>query len=142
MKPILLLIFSFFSLTILAQSADEKEVATAVETLRKALISGNENDLRAIAAEDLSYGHSSGKVEDKKEFMERLITGDSDFKSIQLSDQSVKIVGNTAIVRHKLVAETMDKGQPGNPNLSVLLIWQKQEGTWKLLARQATRLVH
>src|SRR5687768_16925854 len=142
MKPILVLTFSLFSLTLLAQSADEKEVASAVEALRKALISGNETDLRAITAEDLSYGHSSGKVEDKKEFMERLITGDSDFKTIQLTEQTVKIVGNTAIVRHKLVAETMDKGQPGNPSLSVLLIWQKQEGKWKLLARQATKLMN
>jgi hypothetical protein len=142
MKTVLGLVFFFCSLQVFGQSADETEVAAAVEVLRKALISGSENELKAITAEELSYGHSNGKIEDKKEFVERLVTGDSDFNTIQLSDQTIRITENTAIVRHKLVAETMDKGQPGNPNLSVLLIWQKQKGKWKLLARQATRLVN
>jgi hypothetical protein len=141
MKTTLSLFFLLFSLATFAQSA-ETEVAAAVEALRKALISGNEKELKTITAEELSYGHSNGKIEDKKEFIERLVTGDSDFKTIELSDQTIKITGNTAIVRHKLVAETMDKGQPGNPNLGVLLIWQKQKGKWMLLARQATRLVN
>jgi hypothetical protein len=142
MKTALLLLFSFFSLPVFAQSKDEIEVAAAVEALRQALISGSENELKAIAAEELSYGHSNGKVENKKEFMESLVSGGSDFRTIQLSDQTVSIVADIAIVRHKLIAETMDEGKPGNPNLSVLLIWQKQKGKWKLLARQATRLVN
>lgn len=122
------------------QTAEEKAVGAAVEALKKALIDGNEADLNAIAAEELSYGHSSGKVEDRKMFVERLVSGNSDFKTIQLSEQTIRIVDNIAIVRHRLVAETNDNGQPGNPNLSVLLIWQKQAGKWKLLARQATKL--
>jgi hypothetical protein len=140
MKILFSLWILLFTLSAYGQTSEEKEVGNAVEALKKALIDGNEADLKAIAAEELSYGHSSGKVEDKKTFVERLVTGDSDFKTIQLSEQTIRIVGNTAIVRHRLVAETDDNGQPGNPNLSVLLIWQKQAGKWKLLARQATKL--
>jgi hypothetical protein len=124
-----------------AQSKDEKEVAAAVEFLRKALIDGTEKPLSEIAAEELSYGHSNGDIEDKAAFIKRLVTADSDFKTIDLSEQTIRIVGNTAIVRHRLKATTADKGVPGAPNLSVLLIFQKQNGKWKLLARQATKMV-
>jgi hypothetical protein len=121
------------------QAAEEKKVEVAVEFLRKALIDGTEKDLNLITAEELSYGHSSGKIENKKEFIERLVSGNSDFLNIQLSDQTIRVVDDIAIVRHK-VAQAMDNGQPTNPNLGVLLIWKKQKGDWKLLARQAVRL--
>lgn len=123
-----------------AQSKKEKEVATAVETLREAMVNANKTQLENIAANELSYGHSSGKIEDKAEFVEALASGKSDFENIDLKDQSIKIAGNTAIVRHKLSAKVNDNGKPATVNLGVLLIWQKQQGQWKLLARQAYKL--
>jgi len=45
-----------------------------------------------------------------------------------------------AIVRHIFKAKTNDGGKPGEVNIRVLLIWQKQKGGWKLLARQAVRI--
>jgi hypothetical protein len=142
MKTIFLTIMSLFLLnqTSLSQSRDEKDVAEAVEGLRKAMIDGSETALKDLTSDALSYGHSSGMVEDKASFIGKLVSGDSDFKTITLSDQTVKITDGIAIVRHRLVAETNDKGKPGNPNLSILLVWQKEKGKWKLLARQAVKL--
>lgn len=141
MKTILLIIMSLSVLnhTSLAQSQDEKEVAAAVESLRKAMIDATESSLKDLTSDALSYGHSSGMVEDKAGFIGRLLSGESDFKTITLSDQTIKITNNVAIVRHRLVAETADNGKPGNPNLSVLLVWQKDKGKWKLVARQAVK---
>lgn len=130
-----------FTQASLSQSKDEKDVAAAVETLRKAMIDGTEASLKNITAEELSYGHSSGKVEDKTSFVANIASGSSDFKTIDLTEQTIRIVDNIAIVRHKLVAETADNGKPGNPNLHVVLIFQKQKGNWKLLVRQAVKLV-
>ncbi len=130
----------FLSLVSLAQSADEKQVAAAVETLRKAMLDGNRAQLEGITAAELTYGHSSGKMEDKAAFVEALASGKSDFVTINLADQTIKIVGNTALVRHHLTGENNDGGKPGTVNLGVLLVWQKQQGKWKLLARQAFKL--
>jgi hypothetical protein len=142
MKKLILtfILMSFIAHASVSQSKDEKEVAEAVETLRKAMIDASESTLKAIAAEELSYGHSSGKVEDKAAFVTAIASGASDFKTIDLSEQTIRIAGNTALVRHKFVAETADNGRPGNPNLYVLLVWQKQNGKWLLLARQAVRI--
>jgi len=125
---------------LLAQSAEEKKVADAVEFLRKAMISAEQPALDRITAAELSYGHSSGKIEDKAAFIEALTTGRSDFVTIELKDQTIQIVGSTAIVRHKLTGETFNDGVTGNVSLGVLLIWQKQKGEWKLLARQAYKI--
>ncbi len=125
--------------SVFAQAKAEKMVAEAVENLRLAMVSGERKALTDIAAEELSYGHSSGTIEDKAKFVEAIASGKSDFTKIDLTEQTIKIVGKTAIVRHKLSGETMDNGKAGTIKLFVLLIWQKQGGKWKLLARQAAK---
>lgn len=124
----------------MAQNKEEAAVAAAVETLRKAMIDGDRAALDNIAAPTLSYGHSSGKIEDKATFVETLASGKSDFVTIDLSEQILSISGNTAIVRHKLDATTNDGGKPGTVKLYILLVWQLQDKHWKLLARQAVKV--
>ena len=143
MKKILaLLLITCLSVlnTAFAQSKDETAVASTVEALKKAMIDADKTALENIAADDLSYGHSAGKIEDKAEFVRAIVSNESDFVTINLTDQTIKIAGNVAIVRHKLAATTNNNGQPGTAKLSVLLVWQKQKGDWKLLARQAVKI--
>ncbi len=139
-RTFLFLMLCGCSLVMRAQTADEKAVAAAVETLRKAMVDADKAGLEKITADALSYGHSSGKVENKAAFVEAIVTGKSDFKSIELADQSITISENLALVRHKLTGETNNDGQPGTVNLGVLLVWQKQKGQWKLIGRQAFKL--
>src|SRR5262245_39937056 len=113
---VLLLVNSF----VIAQSKDETAVAAAVETLRKAMIDADKAALEKCTASDLSYGHSGGKVETRAEFVDALVAGKSDFVQITLTDQTIKIVGDAAIVRHTLQGETNDGGKPGTVKLFVL----------------------
>jgi ketosteroid isomerase-like protein len=122
-----------------AQSADEKEVANRVEILRKAMIGADIPMLKQLTAEELSYGHSSGLVEDKAAFVDQYVTGKSVFRTIDLADQTLRVAGDVAIVRHHLTGDTNNNNVPGKVDLFVLLVWQKQNGEWKLLARQAAR---
>jgi ketosteroid isomerase-like protein len=121
-------------------SSSEKEVAAAVESLRKALIDPTKSNLDNIVHDELTYGHSNGVIQDKAAFEDALLTGKSDFVTIDLTDQTIKVVGNTAWVRHTLTATNNDGGKPGQAHLYVLLIWLKQKGQWKLLARQAVKV--
>lgn len=124
-----------------AQSKDETAVADAVEKLRQAMIDGNKTVLEALVLDKLSYGHSGGHIDDKAEFVEKLASGKSDFVTIELSEQTISVSDKTAIVRHKLNAKTNDGGKAAEVHLLVLLVWQKQQGQWKLLARQAVKIV-
>jgi hypothetical protein len=122
------------------ENKEEKAVAAAVEALRKAMIDPDKGTLEKLTRDELSYGHSGGQVQDKSEFVETLTSGKSDFVTIDLSEQTIKIAGHTAIVRHQLSATTNDGGKPGTVKLSILLVWVKQKGDWKLLARQAVKI--
>ena len=94
-----------------------------------------------MAPEDLlSYGHSGGKIEDKPTFVNNIVSGKSDFVTIELADQTIAVSGSTAIVRHALNATTNDNGKAGEVHLNVLLVWVKDGGQWKLLARQAVHV--
>ncbi|PKK35422.1 DUF4440 domain-containing protein [Siphonobacter sp. SORGH_AS_0500] len=123
-----------------AQSKDETAVAEAVEQLKAAMIKGDKRALNAITNDQLNYGHSSGIVEDKAAFVDNLTNGNSVFKSITLTDQTITIVGNTALVRHILTGETANKGQAGQVKIGVLLTWIKEKGKWVLLGRQAYKV--
>ena len=133
------MLFAIITTPVLAQSKDEQSVATAVETLRKALIDPDKSTLDALVTDELTYGHSSGLIQDKAAFEAALLNKSSDFVTIDLSQQTIRIVGNTAWVRHTLSATTNDGGKPGSTRLLVLLVWVKQKGAWRLLARQAVK---
>ncbi len=136
-----LLITCFSVLNIaFAQSKDEAAVENAVETLKKAMIDADKATLESLTDEALSYGHSNGKIEDKAEFVRAIVSGESDFVTINLTEQTIKIAGNAAIVRHKLAGTTNNKGKLRTAKLALLMVWQKQKGGWKLLARQAVKI--
>ena len=103
------------------------------------MIAADKSSLDGLTAADLSYGHSNGLIENKQAFIDYLLSGKSIFTSIDLADQTIKISGDVAIVRHHLTAVTNNDHVPGKADLFVLLIWQKQNGQWKLLARQAVK---
>ena len=52
-----------------AESADEAAVRKAIDDLTKAMMAADKAKLEALVADQLSYGHSSGKVETKAEFV-------------------------------------------------------------------------
>ena len=119
----------------------EQKVAAAVESLRKALIDPDRATLDKLTMDELTYGHSNGLIQDKQAFIEALTSGKSDFVTVDLSQQTIRIVGHIALVRHILSATTNDGGKPGSTRLGVLLVWLEQkDGSWKLLARQATKV--
>jgi len=124
----------------MAQSKEDAAVNAAVENLKKAMIDGDKTGLEKITSDKLSYGHSSGKVEDKATFVDNIVSGKSDFVTIELTNQTVSVSGDAAVVRHTLSATTNDNGNPGSVKLNILLVWQKQKGQWKLLARQAVKV--
>ena len=132
---------SICTLSAYAQQTSKATVETAVENLKNVMLEPNAAALNDLAAEELTYGHSSGKIESKKEFMQAFLSGASVFKTIQLSDQKISILKNTAIVRHILTATTDDPGKGiAEIKLGIVLTWVKVGQSWKLLARQAYRV--
>jgi hypothetical protein len=111
-----------------------------LEAFRNAALKADRGQLEALTAEQLSYGHSAGRVENKARFIDGATSGQSRWKFITLTDQTTHIVGDTAIVRHTFTGESERDGKTNPVKLGVLTVWHKQDRSWKLLARQAVRL--
>jgi hypothetical protein len=122
-----------------AETADEAAVGQAVDALTKAMLAADKPRLEALTVEQLSYGHSGGVIQSKAEFVDVIVGKKTIYKSINLLEPSAKVVGPNAIVRHVFTAETEADGKPGSAKVGVLQVWLKQDGNWKLLARQAYR---
>ncbi len=125
----------------LAQGNAAAAVAEAVAALTKAMLTPDKAKLEALTADQLSYGHSSGKVEDKAAFVDVVASKKTVYKSIELSKQTVVVAGNDAIVRHAWESESgTGDGKWNVSKIGVLQVWQKQPTGWRLLARQAFKV--
>jgi ketosteroid isomerase-like protein len=123
-----------------AQGGDEAAVAQSVETLRKAQFEADRAKLAQVTSDQVSYGHSDGRVETKEQFINGVMTRKQVVKSLAFPDLKLSVVGNGAIVRHIYLAESELDGKATTTRIGALQVWQKQDGTWKLLARQGFRL--
>jgi dihydroxyacetone kinase-like predicted kinase len=119
-----------------AEASDESAIRENLEKLRKALLAADKAELEQLTAAQLSYGHSSGMVQNKSEFIDGVLNRKAVVKSLTFPDITVALAGNAAIVRHTYASESETGGKTNNVRIGVLAVWQKQQGDWKLLARQ------
>ena len=108
--------------------------------MNAAMISKDRSVLDKLTAEELSFGHSTGVVENKSEFVNNVLSGPTTFFKIDISNQSINPAGDVAIVRNISSISGTSKGQPLELKIGVLMIWKKQGDNWKLLARQGFKL--
>lgn len=126
----------------IAASADEETVAKNVEAFRTAQAAADAKALDALCAAELSYSHSDGRIEDKATFIAGATSGTSKVLSLEWKERTIRVVGDAAIVRFHWIGEsqTVADGKKSNTSLRILMVWQKQGGDWKLLARSPTRV--
>ena len=123
-----------------AQSSDEAAVSESVEVLRKGILEADKGKLGQVASEQISYGHSDGRVETKEQFVKGVLGRKQTVKSLAFPELKISVVGPSAIVRHIYLAESELDGKATTTRIGALQVWQKQDGAWKLLARQGFRL--
>lgn len=114
--------------------------AAAITALNQALIDGDSARLQQLTMGNLQYGHSTGKVEDQAMFIHNATQAGFDYLSIDIGSQTVDMVKRTAVVRQVFNAKATSNGTPTELHLTVLQVWQRDGGNWKLLARQAAKL--
>lgn len=123
-----------------ADAADDATLKGAVEALRQAMLNADKAKLEALTADQLSYGHSAGKLETKAEFIDIIASKKTVYKMLEWSDVAVTVVGTSAIVRHNWQGLSVTDGKESQSKIGVLQAWTKVGGDWKLLGRQAFRV--
>jgi len=140
MRFLMIVCFLFLSPGVWAQTKAELRISQLVKDFNQAIIHNDSIVLEQMTANRLSYGHSSGLVQNKMAFIEAVMKGPNRFKAIECHDQEIRVSGRNAVVRHIATAHIINNGNQTEIKYGNLLVWQKQHGEWKLLARQGYKL--
>ena len=129
MKFALLLLAAAFTL---AAATTEETIKANLDKFDAAAKAGDAAALNAMFADDLIFGHSSAKFENKAEAVAALVKNKPTYTH---RDVKVRTYGsNTALVNMKMHVE------PQGFDIDVLQVWIKQGKDWKMVSRQSTRL--
>jgi ketosteroid isomerase-like protein len=139
-RSFFLFVFILTGYCTLGQSRDEALISEALEQFRLAMLNPDADVLGRLASDDLEYVHSSGTVRNKQGFVDEFMKRWTNFTSVTIQDQTIKVTGENAIVRHRLLADANNPGYPSKVDIIILMVWRKENGTWKMLARQAAKI--
>ncbi len=139
---LLLTLFCCVGVLLAAESSSkaEKEVLAAMEAWKKATMSKDKSALEKLLHEDLTYTHSNVRNESKADVIKFVTTSNSTAESIVFSETTVRVYGNTALVKGKVDITNKADGKSTPNHLNILHVWLKGSQGWQLVARQATRL--
>ena len=118
-----------------------KEIIALEKRRIEATANQDAKTLDEILADDLTFTHSSGRVDTKAEFITKATTGILHYHSLSSEDVKVRQYGDTAIVTgqgivHVESARTGDNKYP----ISFIDVYVKRDDTWRMVAWQCTKL--
>jgi len=136
MRKLMTILLLFTSLVAIAQT-DESAVLQRMKELHELMVQ-NGTSVSEYVDDSLSYGHSSGWVENKTEFLSNL-SNRLDYHSIREDSVNVRVHKKVANIRYVGVFDSTLDGKRNEIRLKVLEVWVKKKKGWKLFARQAVR---
>lgn len=119
---------------------DKQAIEISINKFHQALVKPDSMALSNLTSEELTYGHSNGMIDNRVSLINSIVSGKSDYGKIEVKNQDITIKGNVAWVRCNMVAEIVETAGNRLLDLKTLYVWTKENGYWKLLARQAVRV--
>jgi ketosteroid isomerase-like protein len=137
-----LILFCAWVLTsTVSKAAEGADLVQLVESLRAAMQTKDKVQLEMLCHDQLSYGHSSGKIDDKSGFIAGATSTKWHWISLDFLDPSTKIAGDLAISRTTLAGVyEVDGGKQISIKDGVVMVWRRESGQWKLIVRQAYKI--
>jgi len=140
MRLILIIILLLANqLSVVAQK-DSSAVLGAVARLEKALLNKDSATMNGLLHKDVSYGHSSGWVQTKKEVVDDMMSGFLIYNKLEDSSINIVMSKDKAIVREKVRAVGSRDGKSFDLSLFITQVWLQSKKGWQLFARQSTKL--
>lgn len=120
--------------------SDEQQIKTLQVEFVKAILKGDTSFYEKYYADDAFSIHSQGQVYTKAQEIADLKSGSLKYDSYTIGDQKIHIDGSTAVVVTLASGKGLLESKPFNQDFRSTYVWVKQEGNWKLVLRQVTRI--
>ena len=143
MKKLLFIIILFTASFAHAQGKKEKQVMERTYELSNTVFGTKDRQaIEDLFAREATYGHSGGKLETRAEAIAGITSNKSVYKDTVLSNMTVLLEDDVAIVRHNFQAnEVNSEGKTSVLKLGLMLVWVKEKRKWRLMGRQAVRVM-
>lgn len=129
MKLAILLLTATFTL---AAASAEEIIKANLDKFDAAAKAGDAATLNALLADEIIFGHSSAKFENKAEAVAALVKNKPTYTH---RDVKIRTYGNnTVLVNMNMHIE------PQGFDINVLQVWIKKGKEWQMVSRQSTRL--
>lgn len=139
MKSNLLITLLFFCLTGFAQSKQEQEVLQLSKAKFKWIVNKNMDSLQWVLDERLTFTHSNGWVQSKKELMDDLKSNKLTYTAIDVVVASVRLYAKSAVITGKGKFTVTTDGTSTTFDLAYTETYVLQKRDWKLVSRHASR---
>ena len=97
--------------------------------------------LQAIFSDDLHYAHSNGVVDTKASFIDILVSGKTKYLAYEPVEQKFTIPApGIALMTGKARVKAVSANGEMDSVLSYLAVWREENGKWRFLAWQSTKL--
>jgi 3-keto-disaccharide hydrolase/uncharacterized protein DUF4440 len=122
-------------------SAASSAVGRLDEERTDAMVKGDLATLERLLGDDLSYVHSSTKVDTKASFIENLRSGASKYKGFEREESSTRLFGDSAVNTGVATVSVENQGQaPATFKIRYTDVWVNRGGKWQMVAWQSTRV--
>jgi ketosteroid isomerase-like protein len=140
MKTAFSTLFAALACCCLLTAADaQKDVLAALDGWRLGTIHKDTALLNKVLHKDLTYTHSSGLEQTKADNLKAVAAPRYRIVAIEFSNTTVRIFGDTAIVKTDADVTSASSGSPATSHLILLHVFVKTPEGWQMIARQATK---
>jgi uncharacterized protein (TIGR02246 family) len=118
----------------------QQEIKALQGQLLQAILKGDTSFLVKYYADDYIAIHGDGKVTTKAQEIENFKSGTTKYDSITVREAKIRPYGDTAVVNALASVQTTVNGKPFSGDVRNTRVWVKQNGEWKVVVFQATRV--
>ena len=120
--------------------SDETGLAAAEEARRQAMLGADTRKLAELCAETLVYVHSSGTIDSRGTYLQKLESGALRYEVLDFVAPRLSVIGTTGLVHAGMRATVLRGGRRHVVASNMLAVWTFGEGRWTLQAVQASPL--
>jgi len=96
--------------------------------------------LKNVLCKGLVYTHSSGRQDTKQSLIEGMESGSTVYTSIEPSDVKAQDLGNAVVLTGVAAISVNSKGKPNSFRVRFTDVYENQNGTWRMVTWQSTKL--
>lgn len=124
-----------------ASSSGSIAALRAAEIKRfEANVNADAKVLGELLDDDLEYVHSDGVVDSKQAFIDSLTSGSRDYAAMSADIDSIRILGDVAIIRGNSKVTVIDAGTSRDLHIGYTDVWVWKQGRWQMTAWRSARL--